>query len=271
MLFKCVKRGGCQVPTRQIAGGRFAELLIASGEIKDVINDLKGQTKLTTELIQPIKLLGSAATQHTRSSDTVGDQRGGLAVTLLQVGLEGLGRVKAVKPLFHFPVRQVHDHPAEQFDHLKIIEIGQVPAGLGEQKITGENGNSRVETTVDRIDAASGGGLVHNVVVNQRCGVNHFRDLSQPAVSGRELTVRCQAAGHQQNDAWTQSFATCTEQVLSCGLKDRMSCSNETPQVTEQGLEIVLDRLKQLGERDHGTPRRGDPSGLVFRFAGAED
>ena len=69
--------------------------------------------------------------------------------------------------MLHLTVGEIHDHAREQLDHLKVVEVGQVPAGLGEEKIASKNRNPVVETAVDRIDAPSGGGFIHHIVVNE--------------------------------------------------------------------------------------------------------
>ena len=55
--------------------------------------------------------------------------------------------------------------------------------------------------------------------------------------------------------------------MFRCSLKDGVSRTNQIAQIAEQSLEIGLNRLQQLGDGDHETPRRRDPSGLSFRIA----
>ena len=97
--------------------------------------------------------------------------------------------------------------------------------------------------------------------MDERGGVDHLGDLRQAAMTRGQLTIGRQGAGNQQNNARPQALATSAEQVLGRGLKDRVSSADQAAQVTEQGLEIGLDRLQQLGNGDHESPRRRDPSG----------
>ena len=55
--------------------------------------------------------------------------------------------------------------------------------------------------------------------------------------------------------------------MLCCSLKDGMPRTNQIAQITEQSLEVCLNRLQQLGDGDHETPRRSDPSGHSFKIA----
>ena len=48
--------------------------------------------------------------------------------------------------------------------------------------------------------------------------------------------------------------------MLGSGLKNGMTGADEAAQISEQGLKIGFDRLQQLGDGDHETPRRRDPS-----------
>ena len=49
--------------------------------------------------------------------------------------------------------------------------------------------------------------------------------------------------------------------MLGSGLEDWMSGTDQAAQISEQSFEIGFDRLQQLGDGDHETPRRRDPSG----------
>ena len=59
--------------------------------------------------------------------------------------------------------------------------------------------------------------------------------------------------------------------MFSRSLKNGVTRADQASEVPEQGFEIVLDRLEQLGDSDHETSRQRDPSGHVLGSAGAED
>ena len=178
-----------EVSTGEVTGGRLAELLITGREIKNVVHHLEGQTQLASIAVERFQLRLGATTENPSSTSAVGNQRRGFAVTLFQVGLEGLARVVTEQTLLHLTISQIHDHAAEQFHHIEIIEIGEVPAGLREQKITSQNGHTVIETTVNRFDATPGCGFIHDVIVNQRGCMDHLGDLCQAAMPGCEPTV----------------------------------------------------------------------------------
>ena len=69
------------------------------------------------------------------------------------------------------------DHPSE------VVEVGQVPTGLGKQKIAGQHRHAAVETAVHRGHPPAGVGLIHHVVVHQRGGMDHFGDFRQAPVA----------------------------------------------------------------------------------------
>ena len=106
-----------------------------------------------------------------------------------------------------------------------------MPAGLGKQKIPREHSHTRTETAVDGRDASAGRGLVHDVIVNQRCRVNHFGDLSQPPMTSCQLRIWRQRTRDHQDNAWSQLFAPSAEQVLCGGLENRMSGSDQIAEV----------------------------------------
>ena len=155
-----------------------------------------------------------------------------------------MGRVEAVEALLHLPIREIHDHAAEQLDHVEVIEVGEVPAGLRKEKIASEHRNACIKTAVDCVHAPPGRGLVHHVIVHERGGVDHLGDLSQPTVAGRKLTLIRQGPRQQQNNAWAQTLSSCAEQVFRGGLKNGMTCSDQAAQVSEQGFKICLYRLE---------------------------
>ena len=106
---------------------------------------------------------------------------------------------------------------------------------------------------------ASGGGLIDHIVVNQRGRVDHLGDLGQATVPRGEIARWGQGPGHQQNNARADVLSSGAEQMLCSGLKNRMAGTNETAQITEQNFEIMLDRLQQLSDCGHGSPRCADP------------
>ena len=195
-------------------------------------------------MIKAVELGGRAAAEHACGTAAVGNQGCRLAVALFEVGLKGLGRVEAVEALLHLPIREIHDHAAEQLDHIEVIEVGKVPAGLSEEEVAGKNGNAGIEPAVDRVHPAPGGSLIHHIVVNERGRVDHFSDLSQAAVAGRELSLRGQGPRQKQNDAGAQPLAAGTEQMLGSGLEDGVTCPDQAAQVSEQGFKICLYRLE---------------------------
>ena len=58
MLLKGIEGGSREIAAGEITGGGLAELLVASGEIEDVIHHLEGQAQLATELIEAVELGG---------------------------------------------------------------------------------------------------------------------------------------------------------------------------------------------------------------------
>ena len=173
------------------AGGLrwLTELLVVSSEIEDVINHLEGEPQLAAELIEAVELRRRATAEHSGRAATVGDQGSRLAVALFKVSLKGLSRVEAVETLFDLTISQIHDHAAEQLHHVEVIEVGEVPAGLGKEKVASEHGNAGVKTAMDRVHTTPGGSLIHHIVVNKRGRVDHFSDLGQASVAGRKFSL----------------------------------------------------------------------------------
>ena len=118
-----------------------------------------------------------------------------------------------------------------------------MPAGLGEQEIARQNGNTRIEAAVDGVHTTAGGGLVHHVVVHQRGGVDHFSDLRQTPVPAAQLAVRRERPGDQENDAGAQSLAAGAEQVFGSSLENRVTSADQAAQIAQQSLEVGLDGL----------------------------
>ena len=118
-----------------------------------------------------------------------------------------------------------------------------MPAGLGEQKIARQNSNTVIETAVDGVHTTAGGGLVHDVVVHQRGGMDHLGDLRQTPVPAAQFAVRRERTGDQQNDAGAEPLAAGAEQVFGSSLEDRMTSADQAAQIAQQSLEVGLDGL----------------------------
>ena len=108
-----------------------------------------------------------------------------------------------------------------------------------------------VEAAVHRGHAAAGVGAIHHVVVHQRGGMDHLGDLGQAAMARAELTIRRHRPRQQQDDAGPQALAPGGKQMFSCRLQNWMTSADQTAQIGQQGIEVGLDRLEQLGDRRH--------------------
>ena len=228
-------------------------MLVVTGEVEDVVNHLEGQTQLAAEAVELIELGGGQGREHPGGPGTVGDQGGGFAVALLEVGLEALAGVVAEQALLHFAVGQVHDHPAEQLHHLEVIEVGQVPAGLGKEKIPSQHRHPVVEAAVHGVHPTAGGGPVHHVVVHQRGRVDHFGDLGQAPVARAQLAIAGHSPGEQQHDAGAEALATGRKKVFGGGLEDGVTGPDQAAQIGQQGIQVSLNGLEQLCNRCHNT------------------
>ena len=151
--------------------------------------------------------------------------------------------VVAEQALANFTFRQIHDHAAEQLHDLEVIQVGQMPAGLGKEKIASQNGHATVETAVNRGHTTAGIGFINHIVVDQRSGVDHLGDLGQAPVAQAEFTGGVESPAEQQNDARPQALATGTEKVFGCRLKNGMTGANQGAQIAEELLEVRLDGL----------------------------
>ena len=252
-LLKGIEGGGSEIAGGQITGGGLAELLVAAGEIEDVVHHLEGQPELTTEVVKRHQPLFAEPRENTGGPGAVGDQGGGLAVTLFEIGLETLTGVVAIEALSHLAIGEIHDHAGEELHHLQVIEVGEVPAGLGKEEVTGQHSHPMVEAAVHGGHAAARSGLIHHVVVHERGGMDHLGDLRQAPMAGAEGAIGSDGSRNQQHDAGTEPFATGGEEMLGCRLEDRVAGADHGPQIRKQGIEVGLDRLKQLCNGRHGT------------------
>ena len=71
-LFKGKEHRSGQITSGQVAGGRFAQFLVAAGEIEDVIDDLESQAQLSTELVKASEPLWFKPGENTAGSGAVG-------------------------------------------------------------------------------------------------------------------------------------------------------------------------------------------------------
>ena len=128
-----------------------------------------------------------------------------------------------------------------------------MPTGLGKEKISGQHRHLVVEAAVHGGHTAAGGGLIHHIVVHQGGGVDHLSDLRQPPVPGRELALRADRPRDQEHDAGAQLLAAGTEQMLGGRLQDRMAGADQGAQISQEGIKVGFDRLKQFCDRCHET------------------
>jgi hypothetical protein len=73
--------------------------------------------------------------------------------------------------------------------------------------------------------------------------MNHLGDFSQAPVAGAQITVRGYGPGKKQDNAWPQTLATGSKQVLSSGLENGMTRANQAAQIRQEGIQISLNGL----------------------------
>ena len=80
-------------------------------------------------------------------------------------------------------------HNTTTATRLQVVEVGEEPRRLREQKVADEHGDARAVQRVDRRLAAPHAAVVEHVVVHEAGGVDHLGDLGQAAVLRRDVAV----------------------------------------------------------------------------------
>jgi hypothetical protein len=96
---------------------------------------------------------------------------------------------------------------------------------------------------MDRGDASTGGGLIHDIVVNQGGCMDHFGDLGQAPVPGTESAIWGDGFGKQQDNPRAQPLAACGKKMFSRRLQDGMAGTNETAKFGQKSVQVGLNRL----------------------------
>src|SRR5690606_24374784 len=136
-----------------------------------VVDDLEADAEADAELVGGFLQRGAATADQGGALGAAGEQGTGLQGDLPLVALHGQLEVEAALVLQDLPFADLLDGGGAQGRELVEAQGGDEQAGVGEEKVAGDHRDPVVPAVVHRLQPASQGGLVDDVVMDQGGGV----------------------------------------------------------------------------------------------------
>src|SRR5208282_1018734 len=195
----------------QVAGDGLAEHTLGGGQVEDIVDDLEGNAEIAAVLAEALFLGGGGASQDAAYSHADGKQTGGFAVDEIEVLL----RRNQLAQFLHLE-EFAFDQLLGQFDHhIQDAEIALLHGdlkGLHVEPIAGEDAHRVAPLRIGGGTAAADLGLVNNVVVDERGGVD---DLDHRGQFYGAISLVAEKFRRKEQEGGTDALASAGTQVLA--------------------------------------------------------
>ena len=245
--FERVDDGERRLALAQIGGNGLAQHILKRGQVEHVVDDLEGEAEVATILAERLLSLVRRCGDHGAELHRHLEQARRLAEDQVEV----LFLVDQVAELFHLQQLAFDHLLCERDEQVKNAEVAFFQRrleGLHVQPVAGENAFCIAPGGVRGRAAATCAGFVDDVVVDQRCGVQHLDDGAEPDARVRLAVQRLRGKQQQQR---TNALAAAGDQVAG-NVGDDFNIRGGLPcELPLDGGEIVADKVEDLcGSRD---------------------
>ena len=200
----------------EVAGHGLAEDVFGGGEVEHVVDDLEGEAEIAAVFAElRLDLVGIAEAVRRR------DRRAELHRHLEETGrlaedeVEVLFFVDQVAELLHLQQLAL-DHLLrerdEQFEDAEVALLQRATEGLHVEPVAGEHALRVAPGRVRRRTSAARVGLVDDVVVDQRRGVEHLDDRAEADAA---LARAAERLGREQQQQRANALAAAGDQVAA--------------------------------------------------------
>src|ERR1022692_1932544 len=246
----------------QIAGHRLTQNIFGRGQIEDIVDDLKSHAQVVPVLAQSLFLLGRGSSQNRSQSHANGKKAGGLAVNQIEMLIER----DQLSELFHLQQFAL-DHLLRQFnqrvENAEVALLHRHLEGLHVEPVARQYTLRVAPLRVGRGTAAARLGLVNDVVMRQRGGVNDLDIGAQPHCSP-SLVVK--QFGRKEKKRRTNPLAAAVPQILP-NLSDRLHARDGIlPELSLQRRKIVVQQVEDFLRSEEHTSELQSPCNLVCRL-----
>ena len=236
------------LPSRRSLATGLPSTLLRSGQVEHIVHDLKCHSQIASVLSQAFFLLGSGAAQNCAHPHADRKQAGGLAEDQIEVLVER----NELAQLFHLQ-QFAFDHLLGQFDqsveNAEVALLHRDLEGLHVEPVAGQHALGVAPLRVGRGAAAPGLGLVDDVVVHQRRGVN---DLDHRAQADGAAPLVVEQFRRKQQQRGTDALAAATAQIFA-NLGDGFDARDRVPpELALNGGQVFAQKLEEFFSVDGG-------------------
>ncbi len=252
------------LPSRRSLATGFAEDVFGGGEVEDVVDDLEGEAEVAavfSELRLDLLMVAEAVRGRDRSAELHGDleETGGLAEDEVEVLLF----VDEMAELLHLQ-QLAFDHLLgerdQQLEHAEVALFQRRTEGLHVEPVAGEDALGVAPGRVRRRAAAAGVGLVDDVVVDERRGVQHLDDGAEADAA---WAGAAEGFGREQEQQRADAFAAACDEIPRDVGDDLDVGGGLAVEVLLDGREVVAEEVE-----DFGCGRDGEGAHLIVRVSG---
>mmetsp|Transcript_28809 Transcript_28809/g.59018 ORF Transcript_28809/g.59018 Transcript_28809/m.59018 type:complete len:209 (-) Transcript_28809:640-1266(-) len=167
-LLRCVQHGGRGEAQGHIGHRRLPEHLRGGGEVKDVVDDLVGQTEVVPELLRrqrDVRVDAVAAEDGARLA-RVADERRGFVVALPQVVRHLESVLRCTLYLHDLALHERVESRRHDLHHIHTLELGEEHRRPRQEVVTRQHCHFVAVHFVDRLATSPRVGLVEHIIVN---------------------------------------------------------------------------------------------------------
>ena len=246
MLLQRVQRERRRVALGHVRARRLAQRRRRARQVEHVVDDLVGKPEVAAVRRERGAHLGRVPAQHRARLAREADERGRLAVRLVQVVVPVEQRLARLGRLHQLARHHLVDDLRHQPHHLVVAQPREQHRRARKQKVAAEHSRLGAVELVHRRLAAPRVRTVNHVIVHQRRHVDHLDNLCEPLL---RCACRLTAVGsgrRQQHYRRSERLSGLLEEVLGRLGQHGLLARDEADHRLLQWLQRWLDELKGI-------------------------
>ena len=218
----------------QVAADRLANRLRIAGVIEQIVHELKRDAEVEAVVAQRLLALGRDLAKHAANLRAAAEEIRRLAAHDVEMFFFRDVGVAVLRQLIELPFDHLQRDVAQHADQIERIVRQRERHRFDVQIVAEKHGDVVAPPRVDRQPAAAQIGVVDDVVVDERRGVNEFDDRR---VQDRPIAgVAAEARRHQQHRG--------TNALSAAGLDVPPDLRNQLDLRLDVPAEFTIDRLE---------------------------
>ena len=226
----------------QIAGHWLAQDAFGGGEVEDIVDNLEGHAEIASVLAEALFLGCGGAAENAASPHADGEQAGGFAIDQVEILVQR-----------DWPTELLHleqfalDHLLGEFgEHVEDAEIALLHGdaeGLHIEPVAGEDTHGVAPLGVGGGTAAAGLGVVDDIVVDERGGVD---DLDDGSELHRAIASIAEEFGGEQQERGADALAAASAQILADFGDGGDVGDGVAPELPFDGCDVVAQKVEDF-------------------------